>query len=197
MADQQSELREGLRLASRAIELAEDDADAFWMAGYAIFRMQMDATRANELVRHSLEINPNSPVALTIAGELRSNMGNARESLGLLSRALRMSPRDEPRGWLINMILAWVCLVEGKPNEAVTAARRVLNQNPNSAPSLRFLAAGLAKQGRLHEAARAMQQARKIEPQLTLTRLRSRLMFIEKKIWQDYSASLRQAGLPE
>jgi hypothetical protein len=36
-----------------------------------------------------------------------------------------------------------------------------------------------------------------IEPQLTLTKLRGRLMFIEEKNWHNYAAALRLAGLPE
>ena len=42
-----------------------------------------------------------------------------------------------------------------------------------------------------------MREVLSIEPQLTVTKLRPRLMFIEEKIWNDYSAALRLAGLPE
>jgi TolB-like protein len=195
MTNHECDIRDGLRLALRAIELSKDDADVFWMAGYAVFRLQMDDSRAKELINHSLEINPNSAIALAMAGDIESNR-NGRNSFDLLFRALRMSPCD-PRKWLIDSKMAWVCLVEGKPDEAVSAAKRVLNKNPHSAYALRFLAAGLTKQGRLDSAAQAVREVRKIEPQLTLTKLRGRLMFIEKKIWQDYSAALRRAGLPE
>jgi hypothetical protein len=85
MTDLEGEARDGLRLASRAIELGKDDANVFWMAGYAVYRLQMNA----------------------------------------------------PRG--------------------------VLN----------------------------------VEPQLTLTKLRARLMFVDEKTWCKYSAALRLAGLSE
>jgi hypothetical protein len=49
----------------------------------------------------------------------------------------------------------------------------------------------------LDDAAAAVGEAVKIEPQLTLTRLRARKMFIHEDIWRDYSAALRRAGLPE
>ena len=71
------------------------------------------------------------------------------------------------------------------------------DQNPRSAYALRFVAASLAKQGRLDHAAAAVREVLSIEPQLTVTKLRPRLMFIEEKIWNDYSAALRLAGLPE
>ena len=42
-----------------------------------------------------------------------------------------------------------------------------------------------------------MREVLNVEPQLTLTKLRARLMFMEEEIWHDYAAALRLAGLPE
>ena len=184
-----------LRLASRAIELGKDDADVFWMAGYAVFRLQMDATRARELVRHSLDLNPNSAIASAIAGAIDSTL-DPPEGLRMLLRASRLNPRD-PRGWLMKSHLAWAHLIEGQLDEAISAAQRVLNQNPRSAYALRFLAAGLAKRGQVNHAAEAIRTVLDVEPGLTLTKLRTRLMFIEENTWRDYSAALRIAGLGE
>jgi len=196
MKDPEREANDAIRLASRAVELGKDDANVFWMAGYAILRFQMDLPRAKALVRHSLELNPNSAMALAIAGEIEADLGNTKEALELLFRAMRLSPRD-PRGWFITSKMAWAYFVDGQFDNAITAAKKVLNQNPRSAYALRFLAANLAIQGRLIDAAEAIRQVLAVEPQLTLTRLRARLMFIEEKIWRDYAAALRLAGLPE
>jgi tetratricopeptide (TPR) repeat protein len=114
----------------------------------------------------------------------------------LLFRAARLSPRD-PRGWFITSKIAWTYTVSGKFDEAISAANKVLNQNPRSAYALRFLAASLARRGRLNQAAGAIREVLSIEPQLTLARLRARLMFIEETVWHEYSAALRLAGLPE
>jgi TolB-like protein len=195
MIDKEGEVQEGLRLASRAIELGKDDADVFWMAGYAVFRLQMDAKRARELVRHSLDLNPNSAIASAIAGAIDSTL-DPPEGLRMLLRASRLNPRD-PRGWLMKSHLAWAHLIEGQLDEAISAAQRVLNQNPRSAYALRFLAAGLAKRGQVNHAAEAIRTVLDVEPGLTLTKLRTRLMFIEENTWRDYSAALRIAGLGE
>ena len=93
--------------------------------------------------------------------------------------------------------MAWAYFVDGQFDEAVSAAKKVLNQNSRSAYALRFLAASLAKQGRLNDAAAAIGDVRAIEPQLTLTNLRTHLMFVEESVWHDYAAALRLAGLPE
>jgi TolB-like protein len=196
MKDPDDEARDGLRLASRAVELGKDNANVYWMAGYAILRFQMDQPRARELVHHSLELNPNSAIASAIAGEIEANLGNTDEALELLFRATRLSPRD-PRGWFITSKMAWAYTVGGQFDEAISAANKVLNQNPRSAYALRFLAANLARQGRLDRAAAAIRQVLSIEPRLTLAKLRARLMFIEETVWLEYSAALRLAGLPE
>jgi TolB-like protein len=196
MTDPDMEAREALDLASRAVELGKDDANVLWMGGYAILRFQMDQPRARQLIRHSLELNPNCAIACAIAGEMEANWGNTGEALELISRAMRLSPRD-PRAWFITSKMAWAYHVKGQYDEAVAAARTVLNQNPRSAYALRFLAASLAKLDQLKDGAQAIQEVLKIEPGLTLTKLRARLMFIEDNIWRDYSAALRSAGLPE
>jgi TolB-like protein len=196
MEDPEGEARGGIRLASRAVELCKDDANVLWMAGSAILRLQMDLPRARELVRHSLELNPNSAIALAAAGEIETCLGNTHEALELLFRAVRLSPRD-PRGWFITAKMTWAYFVQGQFDEAVSAAKKVLNQNPQSAYTLRMLAASLAKQGRLNDAAAAIKEVLNIEPQFTLTKLRARKMFIEEGIWRDYAAALRLTGLPE
>lgn len=156
----------------------------------------MDALRARELVRHSLDINPNSAIASVIAGELEANLGNTGKAVELVARAARLSPRD-PRGWFIGLKAAWVYFVDGQFDQTISAAKKVLSQNPRSPYALRFLSASLAKQRRLDRAAEVMREVLNVEPQLTLTKLRARLMFMEEEIWHDYAAALRLAGLPE
>ena len=43
----------------------------------------------------------------------------------------------------------------------------------------------------------AVREVLNVEPELTLRGLRARLMFIEEKVWREYSSALRLAGLPE
>ena len=196
MQNPEGEASEALRLASRAVELENDNANVFWMAGYAVLRFQMDQPRARELVRHSIALNPNSAVASALAGEMEANCGNTQEALQLLSRAARLSPRD-PRGWLITSKMAWAYFVDGQFDKATSACKKVLNQNPYSGYALRFLAASLASQGKMTDAALVAQDAIGIEPNLNLEKLRARLMFIEENIWQNYAGALRLAGFPE
>jgi tetratricopeptide (TPR) repeat protein len=195
MSDPESQSREGLRLAARAVELGKDDSRVLWMAGYAIMRLQMNLPRARELVRQSLELNPNSAVAYAIAGAIEGDLLNIGEAMELLFRAMRLSPRD-PREWFITLKMAWVYIIDGRYDQAITVAKTVLNQNPRSAHALRMLAASLAKQGQLDQGVAALREALNIEP-ITLTKLRARLTFVDEGVWRDYAAGLRLAGLPE
>jgi hypothetical protein len=66
--DLEAESKEGLRLVSRAIELGKDDGNVYWMAAYAVLRLQPDVLRARELAYRSLQLNPNSAVAWRLPG---------------------------------------------------------------------------------------------------------------------------------
>jgi TolB-like protein/Flp pilus assembly protein TadD len=194
--DLEGEAKEGVRLASRAVELGKDDANVFWMAAWAILRMQMDTNRAKELALRSLQLNPNSAVALAIMGRIETFLGDIDKALELLGRAERLSPRD-PRGWFITSGRAYAYFRKGQFDQATSLAKKALNQNPRFTLALRHLAASLAKQRRLDEAAEAIREVLSIEPQLTLTKLRARSLFMDEADWHEYSTSLRLAGLPE
>jgi tetratricopeptide (TPR) repeat protein len=182
---------------SRAIELGKDDGNVFWMAAYAVLRLQMDAPRARELAYRSLELNPNSAIALGMAGWAELPSGNTSKALELLYRAERLSPRD-PRGWFITTGIAVAYFHEGRFDEAIAACRRALNLNPRQAGVLRTLAACLVKQGRQREAAEVARKVLEAEPQLTLTKLRARAMYLmNSELWNEFSAALRIAGIPE
>jgi TolB-like protein len=195
--DQAREADEGLRLAANAVELAQDDGNVFWMAAFAVLRLQMDARRAQELANRSLELNPNSAVALSVAGRIEASLGNTDKALELLLRAERLSPRD-PRGWFITGGgTAYTYFQAGRYAEAVAAAERALIQNPRFTVALRNLAASLIRLGHIDGAAAAMRELRAIEPLLTLSKLRGRMMNVDERLWADYSAALRLAGLPD
>jgi tetratricopeptide (TPR) repeat protein len=92
---------------------------------------------------------------------------------------------------------AYAYFQAGRLDEAVSTAKKALIQNPRFTVALRNLAASLARQGRNDDAAEAMRELLAIEPNLTLTRLRGRMMNVDDTHWNEYSAALRLAGLPE
>jgi TolB-like protein len=187
---------EGLRLASRALELGKDDGNVLWMAGYAMRRLAQDVHRARELAYRSLVLNPNSAIAMAVAGWMEAELGNSGKALELLGRAQRLSPRD-PRGWFIASGMALAHVVDGHFEDAAACARIAVDQNPRSTIALRFLAGSHARLGHKENATKALREMLKIEPHLTLAKLRSRLLGIDEGVWNKVAQGLRLAGLPE
>jgi TolB-like protein/tetratricopeptide (TPR) repeat protein len=192
----EADAKEGIRLAWNAVELAKDDANVLWMAAHAVFHLQLDPHRARELAYRSLELNPNSAIALAKAGRVETALGNIDKALDLLQRAERLSPRD-PRGWYIVATLAFAHYRKRQYEQAVVAATKALNQYPRYTWPFRILVASLVELGRLTEAKKVALELLGIEPELTLTKLRARLRFREEDDFKEYAAALRLAGLPD
>jgi Tfp pilus assembly protein PilF len=70
----------------------------------------------------------------------------------------------------------------GRFDEGISVLRRSLNQNPRNTPAVRELAVCLVKQGRRSEAAQVAREVLAVEPQLTLTKLRARTMYLNAEI---------------
>lgn len=186
----------GLRLALRSLELCKDDANVLWMAAFAVRVLGADPHRARELVNRSLQLNPNSTMALTTAAFAEVFLGNSVRALEMLQRAERLSPRD-PKAWYSAAAAALAHFVGEGYEEAATAAKKALAQNPRFAPTLRVLAASLARVGNKEGAAQAMRELLSIEPDLTLGKLRARLTHMETGALSRFAGALRLAGLPD
>ena len=104
---------QAVRLAWRAAELAPNDAQVLWMAAFAIWNMaESGRERARDLFSRSLLINPNSAMALTLAGWIETMCGNQDAGREMVARAQSLNPRD-PRGWLALGVLAIAAVIEG------------------------------------------------------------------------------------
>ena len=194
--DYKAEAVEGLRLAARALEFGKDDGEVLLRAANAVWQLAMDAPRATELIYRALQVNPNSSIALTIAGWIETGSGNPAKALELFHRAQRLDPRD-PRGWTTAGGMAYAHYQQGEFKEAVAWAQKALTNNPRFAGALWFLAAARGKLGEKENAAAAIAELLKIEPQLTLSRLRARSMHTREDVWLKTAEGLRLAGMPE
>jgi TolB-like protein len=188
---------EALRLAWHAVELAPNDAQVLWMAAFAVWNMAQEGReRARELFGRSLLINPNSAMALTLAGWIETMSGNQGAGREMIARARRLNPRD-PRGWLMSGAMAIVAVIEEDYAEAVRWAERALAQNRRFAVALRVLAVALVKIGQRERAARVVQELVAIEPGLTISGFFARIPVPLERMARTYAEALKVAGLPE
>jgi TolB-like protein len=194
--DVEGETAQGLQYMSRALELAHFDPNVLWMCALASWQLGFDTKRAQELAYRSLETNPNSAIAMTIAGWIEAYSGNYAKGRELLARSQRLNPRD-PRAWFTASGRAIACLGEGHFEEGAEWASKALAQNPRYTVAMRLLAANLANLGRMDGPAEAVADMLRIEPDLTMRKLRARLMFMHDALWQNLSRGLKLAGLPD
>ena len=88
--DIDAEVSKGLRLASKAVELAKDDGNVLWMAGPAVWQLELNRQRARELAHRSVAANGNSVWGLIVTALIEMTSGNPAEGLALLRRADRL-----------------------------------------------------------------------------------------------------------
>lgn len=187
---------QALALAWRAVELAPGDAHILWMAAFAVWNMAQDGRdRARDLFRRSLLINPNSAMALTLAGWIETMCGNSAEGRDMVERARRLNPRD-PRGWLISGVLALAAVIDGDHQAAQAWAEQALAQNRRFAVALRVLAVALVKQGQVPRARAVVQELLAIEPGLTVSAFLARIPVPLDSMAALYAETLPIAGLP-
>jgi len=196
LKDRASEAAEGIRLAARAVDLAKTDATVLWMAAYAARQLSMDASLAKELANRSLQLNPNSAIALAMTGWIEAIMAEPEKALEHLLRADRLSPRD-PRTWFIITGIGMAHFIAGNYDDAIVWNKKALAQNPRSAVALRVLAASLARLGQIDHAKETITELLKIEPHLTISSLGARMLMQHPDVWKKFSEALRQAGLPD
>jgi TolB-like protein len=192
-----AEAAQGLRLAQHAVELEPENSTVLWMAALAFWWLVPEATRSRELFSRSLAINPNSAMALTMAGWIENFIGNTAKGYELIGRAQRLSPRDK-RAWLMATAMGTGCMQDRRFEEAIGWAEKALVQNPRFASLFRILAAAHALLGNREKAAAFVQELMRVDPQLTVSGLRDRVPFaLNESLWKMYSEALRLAGLPE
>jgi TolB-like protein len=188
--------RKAVTLAWRATELAPNDAQVLWMAAFAIWNMADEIAPARELFRRSLAINPNSAMALVLAGWIEAMAGNQTGGRELILRAQRLNPRD-PRGWFASGAMAICAVGDENYHDAILWADRALAQNRRFAVALRVLIVALVKTGALPRAAQVAQELLAVEPELTVSHFQSRIPFPVASMAATYAEALRAAGVPE
>jgi TolB-like protein/Flp pilus assembly protein TadD len=188
---------EAVRSAWRAAELAPDDAQVAWMAAFSIWAMsRSEGRRARDLFARSLLLNPNSAMALTLAGWIEIMCGNVSEGRAMVSRAQMLNPRD-PRGWLMFGALALASIVEEDYVDAKRSAEQALALNRRFAVALRVLAVASVRLGDIGGARRAVAELLVIEPSLTISGFFARVPFPQESMASNYVDALKGAGLPD
>ena len=182
--------------AQRAISLDPNEP----MAHFALGRVHVfsgEPEMAIAEMQSAIAINPNYALAYYGLGQAYwYGAGQVERALPHFDTALRLSPRN-PLRWLPLMLKGSTLSMLGRHDEAITVCRQAC-QFPNSGFLPRMhLAEALAEAGQIDDARAAVESAIEIQPEFSISYLRSQFVNMNERTLESLLDSLRKAGVPE
>jgi TolB-like protein/cytochrome c-type biogenesis protein CcmH/NrfG len=141
----------------------------------------------------ALQLNPSFPLALGYYGLVLSWVGRWREGAEAAHRALRLSPRD-PFSAIYYGIAAYAAFVGHDYGEAMRLAREGVRQRSDFVGGYRVLTAAAAMAGEIDLARAALQDLRRVQPNISLAWIVSELPLTEAER-EHFLEAMRRAGL--
>jgi TolB-like protein len=196
MTDPTQETVETERLARRAVVLARDDAVPLCAGGFAL-AIVGDLEFGARCIDRALFLNPNLADAWYFGGWVSSLLGEPDVGIERIQRAMRLNP-IALFPFSAHGAIAWAHFNAGRYDEAMSAARKAIQEQPNFLPVLlRILAAASAMAGRLDEARAAIARVRELLPTFRISDIKGVSPFRKSEDLARYEEALRRAGLPE
>jgi adenylate cyclase len=185
---------EALHYAQMALRLDKDNSDALAIMARLTGGPRHQYDEAMILAERAVECNPNSAFAWNNRGWIHLFMEQPEIAKPYLEYALRLSPRD-PFSHDTWVGIAIVFIQLKRDEDAVIAARKAVQQNPQHAWSHRLLAISLALAGRREEACSAVKRAMEVDPTFSIKGFRSWNPFLHGN--KRYVDGMELAGFPE
>jgi adenylate cyclase len=152
-----------IRHAHSAIALGPDDASALVYGGIAIGLVEHDRALAQEVFESALAVSPSAAWAYLWGALILGWGGDAERAIEWGERGIRLSPFDP---WITAALhgISMGHFLNGRYDDAAKAARRAIRSKPGFSISHMFLAAALAKLGRMDEAKAAPERVLQLQP---------------------------------
>ncbi len=193
----ETEVADGVRLAKVAIETGQDDPDALWMAGVAVWLLAGEFATAASVIDRALALNSNSAQAWMASGWVQTILNRPQPAIEALHRAMRLSPLD-PLGYMFKAALAFAHTVAGHYEEALEWVDQSLREQEKFVPSIRYRAALCGHLGRVEEGREWLRRLLDVRPGLTIARyMRETSTYQPPEIRAIFADGFRKAGLPE
>ena len=200
ITDRKSETADALRLARRAVELENDNAEVLTDAAVAIGNVGRDLDQFFVINARAIELNPNRPLAWMLNGWGHIYAGKHELAIEELHRAIRLNPSD-PNRYLVSLGIAAANLLLGRDEEAFTWAERAYGERSNFSGIWRIWAASAAFTGRLSRATEIVQKILIADPGASITKYSRHLSVVlpyqRKQDIDRQIEGLRLAGVPE
>jgi TolB-like protein/cytochrome c-type biogenesis protein CcmH/NrfG len=192
-ADVASSVPAAERAALAAIRADSEDPWAHHALGCVyLFRWCFEESLAEfEL---ALRLNPNFSLAQGYYGLALSYCARWEEADQAARRALRLSPRD-PFSAVYSGIAAYAQFIGRNYDEAIRLAREAVRQRADFVGAHRVLTAAAAMAGRIEVAAVALQELRRVQPNISLAWIASEMPIKQDAEREHYLEAFRRAGL--
>lgn len=194
--DFKASLNNGMIAARKALAADERDAVAYFSIG-RIHMMQGNQDDAIAALETAVKLNPSFAQAHHGLGMALCLAGRFEEAHAASSMCERLSPRD-PIIWASLAVQALTSILAQDYETALMWGQKAL-RNPNATgywPHA-MMAAPLAHLGRIEDAKRALEDALRAVPTLTISQLKETYPTTEPGGLEPYLQGLRLAGLPE
>ena len=187
-------LETALKQAQHAVELDPRDPEAHADLSFALMTCGEGDAALVEAAR-AVELNPSHTMALLFYAYMRNMTGHdAGQSIELVHRAMRLSPRD-PLEWLSYDVFASAYFNAGRFQEGLKAAQRLIVLRPDYYFGQIWAAMNAVGLGDLETANTAILEARRLVPELSLATVRRVLGAMAPHVEQRMMGALEQAGL--
>jgi adenylate cyclase len=152
-----------IRHAHSAIALGPDDAPALVYGGIAIGLVEHDRALAQEVFDSALAVSPSAAWAYLWGALILGWGGEAERAIEWGERGIRLSPFDP---WITAGLhgIFMGHFLRRRYDDAAKAMRRAIRSKPGFSISHMFLAAALAKLGRMDEAKAAAERVLQLQP---------------------------------
>jgi adenylate cyclase len=147
-------------------------------------------------LQRAVELNPSLAMAHGFLGWGFALSGRPEEAIASLERALRLSPHT-PNAAVFLDSMGWAHFGAGRYEEAVEWAHRSIQYKPDRGLAYRTLAASYAHLGRLEEAKKALQEELRLDPGLSIAKVRTQNPTTDPDFLEHWLDGLRKAGLKE
>ncbi|HEV8553633.1 MAG TPA: adenylate/guanylate cyclase domain-containing protein [Casimicrobiaceae bacterium] len=185
-------LEEAQAAAERLAEMDPDNHVTYLRLGH-IAMQQHRGDDARRLLRRSLDLNPNDPMAARMLSWAESNDGLAADAIAHAHDALLRTPmgRDRPN---VLWTLALAHWVGGDPAAALPYAREAVAGTATSRQLYGVLVACLAELGEIDEARALLAEAEAVAPGYVKSRLEGKTWFTRQDLAARYTSALRKAA---
>jgi len=185
-----------LESGTRAVTLDDQDPWGHLALGLGHARRRRSELAQSHLSK-SVELNPSFALGYAGLGYALAVGGQPERGLESLEQAHRLSPRD-PFLALYSPTVRYMALFAlERYEETVEVCRLTIALHPNHAGAWRLLTVSLGLLGRLDEAKTALEQTRKLQPDLSSAHVVNNTVYVNVADRNRFLEGLRKAGLKD